>query len=179
MFAAVLAGTSPEGRTEAMPILERGCSASHAVSCLAMGVLVEEYFDASGADALRWYEASCKLEQVEGCERAGIVVSQSVDPGDREKAAGLLAKACDGGRGLACVLAAELGGEESDLAATSALKEKGQDMLRTTCESGKGQECFWLSEGIGQGRLVGTQADAAAFRTRACALGLEEACAPR
>jgi TPR repeat protein len=141
-----------------------------------MGVLVEESPGTSGADALKWYEASCKLENVEGCERAGIVVSQSADQGDREEAAALLVKACGGGRGLACLLAAELGG---DLAATVALKEKAEHSLRMTCESGKGQECFWLSEAIGEARLAGTQADAASLRRRACALGIREACAPQ
>lgn len=115
--------------------------------------------------------AACELGHSNSCHFAGTLES------DRAAALALHDRACDGGSGLGCVAAGQ-----ARLSSNPAEAERRHGMarfyLRVHCEQRHAASCLAL------GRLYttthGGPADAGAsatFMSRACTLGVAEACA--
>lgn len=154
------------------------CTAGHPPACTHEGAMLEAGDRIDEAKAL--YDAACTKGDLLGCIALGSLYERGADwriVKDYGKSIALYKRACDEGEGLGCVGLAEMREKGRDLSPNylkiTALYVKG-------CEKKNMLACWRLSQRYRdtKGGAKKLEQKAAELQARACAGGIDEACAP-
>lgn len=139
---------------KAVELMQKGCDAKDALACARLATAYTVGGVGLGRDpakATALHTTACELGQAEACEQAAL----ATPPGEARRK--LVQRGCDLGSGASCLLwGLELEGPAA------------ADAVKRGCELRDGQSCLRLSR-------AGEDADK--YLKRACAVGLEAACA--
>ena len=162
---------------QAETLLDRACLENVAEACRK---LAEIRLDAAELQpskvrlALAAMERACELEDGEGCNRLGILLSEGEGDAaeDTSRVEGLYRQSCQLGFAWGCYNEAWW----SD-AGSAGEAPWAAEKLKLSCEMGLAQGCHAYAERLLGGRGVIYDAQAGAeYKTQACELGMEEAC---
>jgi TPR repeat protein len=163
---------------QAEALLKRACEENRSEACrelAEMGFDAAELVPSKGRGALVAMERACELEDGEGCNRLGIVLSQGEGGVDKDttRVEGLYRQACELNFAWGCYNEAWW----SDAGANGEAPWAAQK-LKLSCEMGLAQGCNAYADRLIDGRGVGYDPTSGAeYKAQACELGMEEACA--
>ncbi|MFT5582933.1 MAG: TPR repeat protein [Cognaticolwellia sp.] len=162
---------------QAETLLDRACGENRGEACRELAEIrfnAAELQPSKSRLALAAMERACELEDGEGCNRLGIVLSQGEGgvAKDTPRVESLYRQACENDFAWGCY-------NEAWWADAGAAGEApwAAQKLKLSCEMGLAQGCDAYAERLLTGRGVAYDTTAGAeYKLQACELGMEEAC---
>lgn len=160
---------------DARSLLEQGCNAKHAPACAYLATL---YYEGSGGPqdidrAVELLGRACDSNLMEACTMLGTVLERFLDDDAKaQQARRVFENSCNSGDPLGC---AGLGRLLWSGAGGSKDEDRALSLWVRACDAGVGRACWDLANAHKQRKEDGAASRA---RSRACSLGIPEACTP-